>query len=251
MSVQYRQPPGSLGRLTIPPSLNSQQPQPMFSPGLPTSIQQGMYPQYAMSSIQTPMQQNFFPMPNASGRPMNHRAHASMFQLAQAGIHPPMGMPMTPLGQGQFPSQGQFPPSALMMPGQQFPPHRNRRAPSISTGGPPKAALGGPAAKNRVVSEVAPVVAPVVVPTKPKKVTVNFPKETISSSDDGPSHFESWARMPLRPEEVPVLIDSEAPEAITLPVYPADQWRSQIPDTVDVFLPGKVHSFIRFRCNIS
>lgn len=247
MSVHHRQPPAHLGRLIIPQgshngNIHSQQPQPMYSPGLPTTIQQGMYPPFAMNSavgIQTPMQQSFYPIPNAQGRPVNHRAHASMMQLANAGIHPPMGMPMTPQGQGQF-SPGQFTPGHMMMPSQQFAPHRNRRAPSLSTGGPPKAALGGPAAKNRVVSVPTPPPAPVAAPSKPKKVVVNFPKETVPATGEEPSRRELWARVPLQPSEVPDSMDSEAPDAITLPVYPADQWRSQIPDTVDVFLPGKV-----------
>jgi len=156
-----------------------------------------------------------------------------MIQLAAAGIHPPMGVPMTPLGQGQFPPQ-------MLVPGQPFVPHRNRRTPSISTGGPPKAMLGGPAAKNRVVSDTTPQVAQAPAAAKPKKVIVKFPKETIAGDGDGQLHRESWARTPLLPSEVPVHEDFQPLEATTLPVYPADHWRHQIPDTVDVFLPGKV-----------
>jgi hypothetical protein len=81
---------------------------------------------------------------------------------------------------------------------------------------------------------------PPTVPVKVKKVVVNFPKETVAAGDDQLSRREPWARTPLRPSEVPELIVPELVEIITIPTYPGDQWRHTIPDTVDVFLPGKV-----------
>jgi hypothetical protein len=244
--VQHRQPP--LSQLMIPPSLNSQQPisfenQAMYSPSLPTTIQQSMHPPWSLGptmSLQTPLQQMFAPVPpGAPGRSISHRGHASIAHLAAAGIRPPIGIPMTPLGQGQFPA-GSLP--TMMLPGQQFL-NRSRRAPSISTGGPPKAVLGGPAAKNRVSSDIiTPPVRP-IAPPKAKKVVVNFPRETIPVEGNGQSCREPWARTPLHPSEVQEIVDPEPPEAITLPVYPADQWRYKVPDTVDVFLPGRVSIF--------
>ena len=56
--------------------------------------------------------------------------HRASISLAAAGIHPPHGPPLTPLGHAQFPP--------APFGGPQFPPFRNRRQPSISIGGPPK-----------------------------------------------------------------------------------------------------------------
>ncbi|CAL1697291.1 unnamed protein product [Somion occarium] len=209
-----------LSRLFIPPSLNSQQPTvfaenaPMFSPSLPTAIQHGMHPTFPMpasNSLQTPMQTNFFPPqpPGAPGRPSMHRSHPSVAQLAAAGILPPQGMlghpgvPMTPLPQNGFP--------APMIPGQfqTFVP-RSKRAPSVSTGGPPKAVLGGPQRK-----------------------------ETVRNEEDGSASRPDWARNPLPIIELPDLPAVEPPELTTLEAYPSDAWRQYIPPTVDVFLPGK------------
>jgi len=246
-----------------PPNLGSQQPgqTSMFSPSLPTSIQQGFHPPFVgpiLGNVMTPVQANFMPMPMpAAGRPINHRARSSIAQLAAVGITPPMGVPLTPLLPGQFP-QG-VPP--MLMPTPQFQP-RNRRTPSISTGGPPKAVLGGPGAKARVITEAAPIPTSIAPPQKTKKVVVNIPRETIPVEGDGETQGdgvaprrEIWARIPLRPSEVPELIDPALPEAISAELFPPEEWRTQLPPTVDVFLPGKVgvieSSFIatlRLRC---
>ncbi|KAA1475416.1 hypothetical protein DENSPDRAFT_783512 [Dentipellis sp. KUC8613] len=229
-----------LSRLQLP-SFHSQQPvQPLFSPGLPTAIQQGFHapppfmPMGGPQALQTPMQPGFFPPPpGAPGRPMGHRAQASL-ALAAAGIHPPMGVPMTPLGQA-------FPPGMMLGGGggpsfpQPFVP--KRRQPSVSIGGPPKAALGG-AGKNYRPPSPTKVVAPAA--PKPKKGAVNFPKETIPGKEGEPATRASWARTPLKPEEVPVHEEVKPLEATTGEIYPPDFWRREIPDTVDVFLPGKV-----------
>ncbi|KAF9651983.1 hypothetical protein BDM02DRAFT_3266639 [Thelephora ganbajun] len=245
MSVHHRQP--TLGRLMIPPNLGSQQPGQIaiFSPSLPTSIQQGFHPPFIgpiPGNVMTPIQTNFMPMPMpTAGRPINHRAHASIGQLAAVGIPPPMGVPLTPLLPGQFP-QG-IPP--MLMPTPQFQ-LRSRRAPSVSTGGPPKAVLGGPGAKNRVITEIAPTPATTVPPQKTKKVVVNIPKETIpieggeeTPGDEELPRREIWARIPLREPEVPEIIDPAPPEIISMESFPPEEWRTQLPSTVDVFLPGK------------
>jgi hypothetical protein len=89
MSVHHRQP--TLGRLMIPPNLGLQQPgqTAMFSPSLPTSIQQGFHPPFVghiPGNVMTPVQAEFMPMPMpAAGRPINHRARASIAQLAAVG----------------------------------------------------------------------------------------------------------------------------------------------------------------------
>jgi len=232
----------------IPPNLGSQQPgrTSMFSPSLPTSIQQNFHPPFVgpiPGNVMTPIQANFMPMPMpAAGRPINHRTRSSIAQLAAVGIPPPMGAPLTPLLPGQFP-QG-VPP--MLMPTPQFQP-RSRRAPSISTGGPPKAVLGGPGAKGRVITETAPTPTSTAPPQKTKKVVVNIPRETIPVEGDGDTlgdgvtpRREIWARIPLRPSEVPELVDPAPLEAISAEFFPLEEWRTQLPPTVDVFLPGKV-----------
>jgi hypothetical protein len=247
MSVHHRQP--TLGRLMIPPNLNLQQhgQAVMFSPSLPTAIQQGFNPPFVgpiLGNVMTPIQANFMPMPMpTAGRPINHRARASIAQLAAAGIPPLMGVPLTPLLPGQF-SQA-VPP--MMIPTSQFQP-RSRRAPSVSTGGPPKAVLGGPGAKNRVITDTPPTqITTVTPPPKSKKVVVIIPQETIPFEGDGeasdgqvPQRREIWARIPLKPSEVPEIVDPTPPEATSMELFPPEEWRTRVPPTVDVFLPGKV-----------
>lgn len=244
MVSQHRQ---QLSRLFIPPSLNSQQPMsfaenvPMFSPALPTSIQQGMHPPFNMNGpphpLQTPMQPNFFPpQPGAPGRPSMHRSHPSVMQLAAAGILPPPGMPITPLGQAGFP-QPMVPGLAPFAP--PFVP-RSKRSASVSVGGPPKAVLGGPQRKVSPMPATPAVVATQPAPQKPKKVIVNLPRETIPGEGGEPSTRASFARMPLVPSEVPEQGEVRYPETSTVELYPPDSWRYHLPPTVDVFLPGKV-----------
>ena len=238
----------------IPPNLGPQQPGQtvMFSPSLPTVIQQGFNPPYVgpiPGNVMTPIQASFMPMPIPNpGRPINHRARASIAQLAAAGIPPPLGVPLTPLHPGQFPQGG--PP--MLVPTPQFQP-RSRRAPSVSTGGPPKAVLGGPGAKNRVAVETAPTPTSIAPPQKTKKVVVNIPREAIpieegaeTPTDRGLLRREPWARTPLRPSEVPEIVDPAPPEAISIEWFPPEEWRTHIPPTVDVFLPGKVRTLLFF-----
>ncbi|THH32620.1 hypothetical protein EUX98_g1584 [Antrodiella citrinella] len=259
----------------MPMSFNDPTPGALFSPALPTggfAHQQHPHhhqqpPHHFQHPLQTPMQQNFgFPQPpNAPGRPHHamHRAHPSMIQLAAAGILPPPGMlppiiPMTPLG-----NQTGFPGMPMMMPPHQqmFMP-KSRRTQSVSTGGPPKAVLGGP---QRKVSPFPPgtaatvtptptpppiaaaALAPVVVaPVKVRKVVVNLPKETVTekvdSEEDGEKTITTrpeWARTPLPLFEADGEKDVKYPELVTAEAFPPDSWRHHLPPTVDVFLPGK------------
>ena len=230
-----------LSRLQIPPT--GQQPfifgdnAPMFSPSLPTAINVGAHNSFSMPQpqfpLQTPMQAQFFPRqpPGAPVRPGMHRAHPSVAQLAAAGILPPPGMPMTPLGQVGFPGP--------MLPPQPFVP-RSKRTQSVSTGGPPKAVLGGP--QRKVSPLPPPIVAPVVAAPKAKKVVVNLPKETVQDGDEKGTR-PSWARTPLPPSEVHEYGEMPPPDLLTAESFPPDAWRHTLPPTVDVFLPGKVVSF--------
>ena len=102
MATQHRH---NLSRLNIPPPLNPQiQPtasdRSLFTPALQTGFAPN-FPLYALNSaaaLQTPMQSAFFQHPpGAPPRPMHgHRASNSMAHL---------GMPMTPLTAGGFPSR--------------------------------------------------------------------------------------------------------------------------------------------------
>ena len=231
-----------LSRLQIPPPLGQQQPfiygdnAPMFSPSLPTAINVGAHsgfhvPNGPMHPLQTPMQANFFPrpIPNAPARPSMHRPHPSIVQLAAAGILPPAGMPMTPLGQVGFPQP--------MMPPPFIP--KSKRTRSISTGGPPKAVLGGPQRKAAPVPAAAAPSTPAAPVTKPKRIVVNLPKETIQEGEDK-GKSEPWARTPVPTSEIPPQPIHRPAELTTVEAYPPDAWRHAIPATIDVFLPGKV-----------
>ena len=233
------------------------------------------------------MQQTFFPQPpNAPGRPAPasmHRAHPSVVQLAAAGILPPPGMlagpgvqggmmPMTPLGQNGFP------PQMMPIPFQPFVP-KSRRTQSVSTGGPPKAVLGGPqrkvspmpgAATNAVggggnaavavapapagagvagtsTTPGAPAATPATAssstaapPVRAKKVIINLPKETVKDAESGEETRPTWARTPLPVASSSTAPDVVYPELTTSEAFPPDSWRHHLPPTVDVFLPGKV-----------
>ena len=226
-------------------NLNTQQPmgglnQALYSPALPTSLQQSFHPPFPMNNpLQTPMQSFFAPqMPGAPGRPTHH-AHQASIQLAAAGIHPPNLI--TPVA-AHFPR-----PSIVLGPGgqPQLPshpfPNRNRR--QLSIGGPPKAVLGGPARKvSPMPGSVSPAPSSVAAPTpqKPKKVIVNLPKETPVSEAGEPATRPSWARSPLANEfvfiDMPVIpVDTSTAES-----YPPDTWRLELPSSIDVYLPGKV-----------
>ncbi|KAF5382263.1 hypothetical protein D9757_008934 [Collybiopsis confluens] len=267
MAASTQRQRGELPRLNIPhipPSLALQQPgmQAIYSPALPTSLQHSFHPPLPHSVMQTPMQPFFNPAqmvpPGAPPRPV-HRAGqqsvnmASVAQLAAAGIHPPNGFPITPMG-GHFPRQSiaGFP---VQMPPLHHPfPNRNRR--QLSIGGPPKAVLGGPqrrlspnplASSNDASTAVSGTATPSgppapnsAPPLKTKKIVVNLPKETIPSEVEGVAANKApFARAPLKPEETVKDMGLTYPETMTCPEFPTEMYRRHIPPTVDVFLPGK------------
>ncbi|KAJ4485458.1 hypothetical protein J3R30DRAFT_1361201 [Lentinula aciculospora] len=274
MAASTQRQRGDLPRLNIPPvpaSLALQQPifQPLYSPALPTSLQQSFHPPMPLPGhgiMQAPMQPYFNPVqmgpPGAPGR-MGHRAGqqsmninmgnmGSMAQLAAAGIHPPNGFPITPMG-GHFPRQSMAGFPGGMPPHNPFP-NRNRR--QLSIGGPPKAVLGGPQRKlspNPPVSSgvfsagISGSTTPVGPPPnsvpaiKAKKLIVNLPKETIPSEEEGIAATKAdFSRVPLKPEEIIHTRDLRYPEVMTCEEFPPEHYRHLIPPTVDVFLPGKV-----------
>ncbi|KII86500.1 hypothetical protein PLICRDRAFT_114601 [Plicaturopsis crispa FD-325 SS-3] len=244
MATQHRH---QLSRLNIPPSLNTQQPgmgfdggQPMYSPALPTALQHSFQPPFPMNGLgfQTPMQPYFHAQPpGAPGRPnftMQHKGQPSIVHL----MHQPGQMPMTPLmGHNGFPQPPMMLPQGQPY-GQQFP-NRNRRQQSVSLGGPPKAPLGGPGRKHSPLPPTAVNTPPPPPAAKGKKITVNFPQETVPGEEGQPSTRAPWARTPLDPSSLPAVADARPPEVSTAEPYPSDAWRLHVPDTVDVFLPGK------------
>lgn len=245
MAAATHPPARQLSRLQIPPVVGQQQSfvfgdnAPAFSPGLPTAINVGAHNTFPMPQhqlpLQTPMQSHFFPRqpPGAPLRPGPgmHRAHPSIVQLAAAGILPPQGMPITPLGQVGFPNP-------MVPPPQPFVP-RSKRTQSVATGGPPKAILGGP---QRKVEPKPVVVVAVAPPPKAKKVIVNLPKETMQEGEEKGAR-KSWARTPLPSSDVPRYDQVPPPELTSAEPFPSDAWRKSLPPTVDVFLPGKVAFF--------
>jgi hypothetical protein len=258
----------NLPRLNIPGSREVQQQQqhqlmgfengrPLFSPALASAMQPGFLPQFPIGhpgALQTPIQPFFNPQtPGVPGRPptLAHQPHPSIGHLNVIGLHPPNGVPlsvvpMTPLGPSQFP------PRVMMGNGpgfnQHFPP-RNRRSASISIGGPPKAVLGGPARKLSPLPQrevKPPTPAPVL---QGKKVTVNLPKETVPGEEGQPATRPEWAREPLRVSSDAVEHDFPPPESSTAETYPPESWARQVPNTLDVFLPGKVHISVSLALN--
>ena len=224
-----------LAMLSIPPGPSQA---PHYSPVVQTAIHQGFPPAFPPPSLlQTPIQPSFYPPPpGGPPRPLHpgHRSQASV-ALAAAGIYPPAGVPVTPLAQSQFPPGAFGPP--------QFPPFhpRSRRQPSLSTGGPPKAQLGGAGKNYRPPSPTAAAVENAAAQNqKAKKPIVNLPKESIPGADGEPSTRTSFARTPIPLHLVPPQPSTSSPDVISAVIYPPDSLRVAIPDTVDVFLPGKV-----------
>jgi len=237
----------SLPRLSVGPRMNGMGPftpgQPTFefSPVMQTAIHvgpQGFHPHFAMSNhpLQTPLQPFFNPQPPpAPSRPSHHQAHASIANLAAAGIHPPNHFPITPLS-GHFPRASMVGIPGQYSTGHPFP-NRNRR--QLSIGGPPKAILGGPARKLSPLP-VASITSPVPPPQRVKKININLPRETIPGEEGQPPTRPPWARTVLDgfqfhdKEVIPA-------ESTTAEAYPSDEERHHIPDTLEVFLPGQVY----------
>ncbi len=206
---------------------------PIYSPVVQTALYQGFPPPFPQPSLlHTPIQPSFFPPPSALPPRQLHPGHRSQASvaLAAAGIHPPPGVPVTPLAQSQFPPGAFGPPQFPFQP-------RSRRQPSLSTGGPPKAQLGGAGKNYRPPSPTA------VHNQKLKKAIVNLPKESVPGIDGEPSTRTSFARTPIPLHIVSSQPSPSSPDVVSNVIYPPDSLRVTIPKTVDVFLPGKVCCF--------
>ena len=104
----------------------------------------------------------------------------------------------------------------------------------MSTGGPPKAPLGGP---NRNQSPAV-LAAAALEKAKLKKTVVKLPVEKPDEDRSETSNF--WTRIPLNTSEIPELFEVLPPEISTADIYPEDSSRTLLPPNVDVYLPGKV-----------
>ena len=211
---------------------------------------QSFHPSYQTpSALQTPMQPFFSAQtPPAPHRPTYH-AHQASLQLAAAGVRPPSLV--TPIS-AHFPRPSMIlgPPGPSRLPSHPVP-HRNRR--QLSIGGPPKAVLGGPARKLSPLPSTSAPTAPVTTsptPKKNKKIIVNLPKETVAQKDDEPATRPSWARSPLdNPFQyqdhsiIPV-------ELSTADLFPPDSYRLHLPNSIDVYLPGRVTTILLSSLNI-
>jgi hypothetical protein len=226
----------SLPRLHI--NMQQQQPLPVQQMYPPALLQQGFHHSYPMqSAIHTPMQAFFNSQPpSAPARPAHH-AHQASVQLAAAGIHPPNLV--TPIST-HFPRPSMILGSTGQPASHPFP-NRSRR--QLSIGGPPKAVLGGPARKLSPLPSTSASAVPVAASTphkKSKKIIVNLPKETVPEKDGELPTRPSWARSPLdnpfQYQEQPVI----PAELTTAEVFPSDTYRLDWPNSIDVYLPGKV-----------
>ena len=227
------------------PRLNIQQQQQMSA--LPMYPQALGFPSYPIpSALHTPMQPLFNPqMPPTPARPTHH-AHQVSIQLAAAGIHPPNLV--TPIS-GHFPRPSMILGSTGQPPSHPFP-NRNRR--QLSIGGPPKAVLGGPTRKLSPLPSTSAPTAPATftTPQKPKKVTVNLPKETVPEKDGEAATRTSWARSPL---DNPFQYQDHSvipAELTTAEQFPPDTYRLYLPNSIDVYLPGRVSIILPSSLNL-
>jgi hypothetical protein len=79
---------------------------------------------------------------------------------------------------------------------------------------------------------------------KKKRIVVNLPKETIQAEEGQPATRPAWARQ-LSDSGDDSSISVTPVQIITAEIYPPDAWRSELPDIIDVYLPGKVSFTIK------
>lgn len=226
--------------------------QPLFSPALPTALQTQFRPTMPhglphplnlsnMNPMQTPIQSQFFPqaIPFIPG----HQQRGSI-----VGPHS-MALPLTPGFNNGF-QQPQMPPHLVATAGPQqggghgrsgsvsMPFNRNRRQPSVSLGGPPKATLGGPTNKHTAAPLTNPASSTAVLEKtlKGKKLAVKVPQE---SAEEGGS-IPLYARYPIPFSELPQFVELPNPDTATGPLFPEERPKGELPKSIDVFLPGKV-----------
>ena len=75
---------------------------------------------------------------------------------------------------------------------------------------------------------------------KKKKLVVNLPKETLQDEKGQLVTRPEWARQPLPNQGNYGHIHDILAHVTTAEIYPPDAWRAELPDIIDVYLPGKV-----------
>ena len=231
---------------------------PLFSPALPSALHHHQFRHHSIAAGMPGFppqlqQQPFFPQPPPH---IPHRGSIvgfppSALPLSAMPLGPPPGPPpgpMTPVGGGQ--SMGMAPPHHLGMGHNarqgsiSLPFTRNRRQPSISTGGPPKATLGGPQNKHVAppITNPATASAALEAKLKGKRLVVKLPQEKVSVGDDGEKFDPLWSRAPIPLGEVEIFPLAEPPEMTSAGLWPEPLPNGSIPPSIEVFLPGKVLS---------
>jgi hypothetical protein len=232
---------------------------PLFSPALPPAHHHHHH-QFRQHSIAAGMpgfpmplqQQPFFPQPPP------HIPHRGSIIGLPPGPLPipvmPLGPPppMTPVGSG--PPLGMAPPHHLGIGHNarqgsiSLPFTRNRRQPSISTGGPPKATLGGPQNKHVAppITNPATASAALEAKLKGKKLVVKLPREKEVVGDDDMNFVPLWTRYPIPRDQVERFPPAEPPEMTSAEFWPEPLPKGSIPPSIDVFLPGKVVLFSKW-----
>ena len=229
---------------------------PLFSPALPSALHHHQFRQHSIAAGMPGFppqlqQQHFFPQPPPH---IPHRGSIVGFPpgplpLPAMPLGPPPG-PMPPVNGGQ--PLGVGPPHHLGMGHNarqgsiSLPFSRNRRQPSISTGGPPKATLGGPQNKHIAppITNPATASAALEAKIKGKKLIVKLPREGANAGDDGETFVPLWTRNPIPLGAVETFPPAEPPEMTTAGPWPEPLPKDSIPPSIEVFLPGKVVPFI-------
>lgn len=247
----------------------------LFTPhGFPTAGPQSAFPFSAnpMQQQQQHLQQR--QMGHHGSHPsMSMSMHRSRPSLANIpGFMPPMSaVPMTAgPHMANFPVNGfPVPPtpggSQQQFPNQQPPhpqPYRQRRQQSISIGGPPRAALGGP--QRKATTPVPAAATSTVVEGKVRKIVVKLPKETI---EDEPTEQDqegnpvasssrsrpTWARYPIPPNSLPEHSLQAPPQIASVEIYPSHSPEEEGGDSAEstaaatVILPRRVSNNSLYR----
>jgi hypothetical protein len=236
-----------------------------FAKGLPGP---GFVPSHraAQASLQLAAMGIIPPIPvmNVVSTPGPGQGHFPRHSIISGGVQGGFPMPQTPGTPGAGGPGGG--PGGPPFPG------RNRRA--LSIGGPPKAVLGGPqrnrspnpatagasgaangaaagggaagAAEGEAGKDKEKEAAPSAAPKK--KVVIKLPQETVLGEDGKTVVSKAdFARVPLplvfyKHPKVPSV------EMTTADEFKLDVWvgKTQLPPSIDIYLPGKVRFCLRF-----